>query len=261
VPFGFFLTELDNSLRYWSNKTLTARTSKDREILRVLDLDLRKRVGEHRDEILAELDSGPEQNRAIAAVALGFSDDPAVLSPLLAALSDPSTEVVHNALLGIGILERPETPLGQVLATLLEDPDPHVRSNAAYAVLRVTSAGGDPTGVAAVCRTALADPEAGVRAQAAGVLGVLADTESIEALGVLVLDTVPLVSAAAARSLAQIGLDEPTEKGACARHLVTGLDRLRGTQRDVVVAELTRLAGESRGLDADAWREWAYRLP
>ena len=57
----------------------------------------------------------------IAAAALGFTRDPEVLSPLLDALEDPDPRLVGNALLGLTILEDPNTPTERIASILKYD--------------------------------------------------------------------------------------------------------------------------------------------
>ena len=199
-----------------------------------------------------------------AAMALGFSSDERALSPLLNALSDSNPTVVQNALTGIGLLARPETPTDALTDFLVNHPDPWTRNNAAFALQCIVAARpsdqADPE-LASDCRDALIDEEPGVRAQCASVLGILRDPEAIQPLSDLLYDDVNLVSAAAATSLSHIGRHEMKSKGEAARELVESLDRLDQKRREVVLRELTLLSERNYGDKTEDWMEWAARLP
>jgi HEAT repeat protein len=258
---GFFLTEFDASLRAWTNLRLAGTSQKDQRALRVLESDLLKRASDRQSEIVDELRSGPPQNRAIAAAALGFTEDPEVMTELLAALGDRKGDVVSNALLGLGLLAQPDTPCGQIERLLETSSDAWTRSNAAFALQRIAAAGGRPAGLVDACRRALTDTEPGVRAQAATTLGIAVDAGSVDALDDLLYDDLPLVSSSAAHALASIGLEDLEQKGPAARALVRGLDRVPGRHRNDVLRALVRLNGANLGEGAEPWQEWAARLP
>ncbi len=265
---GYYLTDLDNQLKAWTNLKLTANSNRDRRILRGLERELTQVTARRQDDLLAQLESGYPKNRAVAAVALGFTGDTAVVSPLLNALADPDPEVVNNALLGIGVLASPDTPLAQLCYVLNTDPDAWTRNNAAYAMQAIVYAnvverGAPPEDdcVLEACRDALIDSEPGVRAQAASILGILLDEESLQPLGDLLYDEVPLVSKAAAASLANIGRKRMESKGAVGRLLVNALERVKPSQRAYIITQLQRVSAEDYGDDTELWVEWAYRLP
>jgi len=261
LTIGFFLTELDASLRAWSTYQLTANTAREMRMLRSLERDLGLRTQRRFKDIVAELESGPPTNRAVAAFGLGFSGNPAALSPLLNALSDRDALVVNNALLGLGRLSMPETPLAIPASLLRSHPDAWTRNNAAFAIQGVIAAGGESAEAIEACRAALIDAEPGVRAQAASVLGIVVDTASFEGLADLVHDSVPLASAAGTAALGHIGAAVPALKGRTARRFVQALTHLEGPRRTRVLIELTLLNGINLGEDASDWSEWANRLP
>ena len=265
---GYYLTDLDNQLRAWTNLKLDASTNRERRVLRGLERELTQVTARRQDDLLAQLDSSFPRNRAVAAVALGFTGDDAVVSPLLNALSDPDPGVVNNALVGLGVLGSPDTPLARLCYILNTDPDPWTRNNAAYAMQSVIYASvadrGEPPAddcARESCRDALIDNEPGVRAQAAGVLGILVDEQSVQSLGDMLYDEVPLVSKAAAASLANIGLKRMESKGSVARLLVEALERVDPKHRDYILAQMRHIAADDYGDDTDLWVEWAYRLP
>ena len=261
ASIGFFLTQLDKSLQRWSDLKLTASDAKDERTLQALEKNLELDTRKRQDELVAVLEAGPPTNRQIAAAALGFTHDPAVLSPLLSALSDRDPALVQKALLGLGILALPETPLAQLLHIMLRDSDPWTRNNAAFALQCITSTGGRSMDLAAAALSGLADSEPGVRAQCASILGILEEPEAVEPLANLVYDDVSLVSAAAVTALARIGRFQQQKKGQAARALADALDELEDGRRTQVLRGLMALSDQNLGEDATVWREWAYRLP
>jgi hypothetical protein len=261
-PIGFVISGLDVRLRAWSNLKLEgADAQAARSRLALLEEHLRQEVEKHQSELVEQLQTGPDRNRAVAAGALGFGRRADVEGPLLAALEDRDVDVVRHALLSLGNLGAPETPLAQICFLARRHPDGWVRNNATFAIGRTVAAGNRDACAAEAGRAGLVDPEAGVRAQAAALLGALADAESLPQLASLLDDEVALVGGAAARSLSAIGQAAPERKGDAARALVAAFERADGARRDVLRLELARLAGEDRGSRAADWREWAYRLP
>lgn len=259
---GFFLTEFDASVRAWTNLELSGRSSREQRMRRGLEKEMGQRARKRQEELLSELRSGPPTNRAVAAVALGFTGDPAVVGPLYEALLDPSDDVVHNALLGLGRLGSPDTPTTEICYLLRNDADPWIRNNAAFALQTIVAAGGEPSDLLRrSAREALGDQEPGVRAQCASVLGLAHDADAIEELGDLIYDETPLVSAAAITALGSIGRYRPESKGRCARFLAQALDRVGPKQREFLVSELARMSEVHLGDDPEPWLEWAARLP
>jgi HEAT repeat protein len=260
-PIGFFLTEFDKSLARWSQLELTSSSARDQNALSALEANMRERARERRDELLAVLEAGAPAQRRIAAAALGFARDPGVLGALLACLSERDPILVQKALLGLGVLAEPGTPLLEIRRILRDDPDAWTRNNAAFALLAIAGAGGASPELAEACRAALVDAEPGVRAQCASALGVLGDAGSTALLGELLFDPVNLVSLAAAASLASIGAQRAEQKGAAARLLAAALERTRPDRRARFLGALRLLSGRDLGEDSAPWLEWARRLP
>ena len=259
---GFFLSEFDASLRAWTNLKLGGRGARDDRMRRTLEREMSQRARKRSAEILAELENGPKQNRAVAAVALGFTGDPSMMGPLYAALDDTETDVVHNALLGLGHLASSETPPSELCYLLANDPDPWIRNNAAFALSSVVGAGAElPDFGRRACRDALGDEEPGVRAQCASILAMAEDVRAIEALGDLLYDDVDLVSAAAASALSRIGRKQIETKGRAARLLTDALDRVDQKNRGFLLDELSRMSEIHHGEETEGWREWANKLP
>lgn len=258
---GYFLTRYDESVRAWTNYKLRERTPEVERRLRGLERELRQRANRRLDELIEQVETGPPINRSVAAVALGFTGDPAAQGPLLSALSDPVDDVVQNALLGLGQLGRPDTPTSEITYLMRSSTDPWIRSNAAFALQRIVASGAEGEDILVAARAGLGDEEAGVRAQCAAVVGMLNDDESVEVLSDLLYDDVVLVAAASASSLSRIGLAVDQEKGEIARTLVTALEKLDEDRQAVVLVELIRLCEANLGDEAEDYKEWAYKLP
>lgn len=258
---GYFLTRFDRSLQQWSELQLAAANTRDQTTLAALERSMQDRAKKRQAELVAELENGPPANRRVAAAALGFTHDPTVLPPLLAVLQSRDSELVQKALLAIGVLAHPETPVAEIGFRLLRDPDPWTRNNAAFALLALARAGSTSVELVETARAALADTEPGVRAQCASALGVVADEGALEVLAGLLQDEANLVALAAAAALARIGREHPPQKGTAARALANALDEVRSDRRHHVLGALRWLADADFGTDAQPWREWAYKLP
>jgi HEAT repeat protein len=257
---------MDNRLRAWTNLTLTASTEADYRKWKVLEEDIVYRATRRKEELLEQLETGPPTNRMIAAMSLGFVRPPEegdkVVGPLLNALGDQDPQVVNNAVVALGMLASPETPVAPIAALLVDSSDDRLRLNAALALRKVVEAGAvwEPKWIGEV-RHGLIDTDHGVVAQSALLLGLIADVESIESLTPLLVQEPPLVCSAAAKALALIGSRVPESKGACARALVLGFTKAPEALRPRVHRALVELASRDYGDDEDAWNEWAQRQP
>ncbi|MHC5012873.1 MAG: HEAT repeat domain-containing protein [Planctomycetota bacterium] len=258
---GYLMTQLDQNVQAWSNLKGGARTEEEERKLRGIESWIRGQVRLHLGDVIEQLESGPRNNRAVAAVALGFSQLEEAQSPLLNALEDPDPLVVGNALLGLGKLAMPDTPLAQLCYRLRFDPDPAVRRNAAYALKCIAEAGGWDECAVESARDALTDAEPSVRGMAAVTLALIGDAESLQALNDLLYDEEDFVFAAAATSIAEIGRSHEAHTGEAARILVAVFGKGDKDRRWRVQYELSRLRGENLGEEVEAWRDWAYRIP
>ncbi|MCP3915789.1 MAG: HEAT repeat domain-containing protein [bacterium] len=258
---GVYLAELDVSLKAWNNLLLTARDQGELRRVKMLEEDITFRATKRREAILEQLESGPPSNRQIAALALGFTKSPTVLSPLLAALEDTEPDVVSNALMGLAILRDPETPLAGIAHHMTESPYERNRSNASWAILRVLRSGGDGSEhIRTAAHAALRDDEPSVRAHAALILAHLLDEEALDTLKLQLFDDVNISAGAASRGLAYIGAKQERLKGQCARALTGCLEKVNSTVKASVLRDLMLLSQRNYGKDTDAWVEWSHRL-
>ncbi|MBK7645238.1 MAG: HEAT repeat domain-containing protein [Planctomycetes bacterium] len=261
VPIGKLLAELDLEIRGWTRLKMTAATPEDRTKARELEKVITTQAHARRAELIDQVQTGPLDNRVVAAAALGFTHEPEALSPLVACLEDRNPELVGNALLGLMILGDSNTPLERICDLMRGDPDPWVRTNAAQCLSNLVAAGSGASCVLASARLGLTDPEPGVRAHSALLLGTLLDGESAQGLLDVAHDPVPLASAAALRALVWLGGHEPRSKGTVARGLASMLEGARNTQRVQLLRALNQLSGVSYGEETKAWTDWASRLP
>lgn len=259
---GKYLADLSTSMNAWMEKTLNASTTQESQKQELLEINIRERVHIRQAEILAELEMGPTQNRVIAAAAIGFSNDLATLSPLLAALDDPNDKVVSNALLGLTMLDSPDTPLRRIGELIRFGADPKTRWSAANCARTLIQAGADGAPILDQIRAGLTDVEEPmVRSQCALAIALLGDVDSIDALGVLLFDSVPLVSRSAAEGLAYLGQTQDTHKGEAARTLIQALTEGERELRLRIHPSLVRLSRRDYGLDEEEWTKWGAKLP
>ena len=260
-PIGKFLADTDKAIVHWSNLSLTASSSAEHREARVLESVLVDRTTRRRDELIKEVESGPPINRIRAAAALGFTRSVEAQSPLLAALGDSNPDVVHNALMGLAILGRGDTPLEAIAKLLERNPDAQTRSQAAWAMRSIVQAGGSGQEVVMTARRALVDSEPFVRVQSALTLGISNDKDSVPALGDLLYDKVTLVSRAAGEALTLIAKKDPGQKGPVGRRLVEALTRGDAKLQKRSKEALVQISDVNYGDDLKLWTEWAKRLP
>jgi hypothetical protein len=262
---GLILLELDKSLRIWNDLVLAGRTTRDAHSVKLIEEAITHDAATHFDEIVDQLAGGPPNNRRIAAAALGFSRIPRALAPLLAALSDADAEVVSNALLSLGTLRAPETPLTRVAGFMTDHPAPNVRNNAARALRALLSPATieeERAAARTAARRAIGDADPAVRTSALLLLAELGDYESLERIAVALDDEVALVARAASRAVAHIGANRAQSYGTAARALTAAMLRVEaGAVRDAIRTDLQTLSGRNYGDDDDEWLMWANRLP
>lgn len=258
---GKFLMDLSNSIGEWTRMTLSATSGEDARKQDLLGSWIREQALRRKGELLRELETGPPSNRTVAAAALGFTRSPEVLPALLAALHDREDRVRNNALLGLTLLQSPDTPAGPICELLASEPDPKLRWSAAYCLRSLAEIGVDQPCMLRSGRLALSDSEPMVRCQAALLLGHLGDVESIPQVAALLYDGYPLVAAAASRTIAGLGKRHDEHKGHAARALVQAMEEGDRERRTRILPDLVALSGHNFALDLGLWKEWASRLP
>lgn len=264
TSFGAYLAHLDRSLQTWTNLFLSGDRVRDARTLQGVALDISTRAGKLYSELIETLETGPPQNRRVAAAALGFVQSREALSPmnaLLNALSDPDELVRSNALLGLAVLGDPKTPLGGISQKLQLGTTSAERCNAALALIEILRAGatGDDR-LLALARAGLHDEEPLIRTQCALILAQMQDTSAIEDLALILYeDDVNTPAIAAARALAYLGSHDLHVKGRCARALTASLGMVNSTVKAAVTRDLRKLADKNYSEDED-WVTWSHRL-
>ncbi|MDP6410761.1 MAG: hypothetical protein QGI46_15400 [Planctomycetota bacterium] len=258
---GKLLVDFSSAINAWTMKAWNAGDRRDRQKQERLELYLTAQAKKHKGTLLIELESGPTQNRTVAAAALGFAREANTLSPLLNALDDPEPAVVLNAMLGLTLLRSPDTPLTQACEILRHDANPRMRWSAAYLARTLLEVGARDECVGEAAHIGLSDPEPMVRTQCALIAALLGSTERIGDLSVLLHDDVPLVRSAAARALVHLGLHSPPHKGRAARALVEAMAAAERSERARLAQQLVTLSGHHHGMEVERWAEWANQLP
>lgn len=261
---GIVLADFGRKIKTWTSLRNEGDRSKDGRVLMNIEGSLRHEARSKADLLIQQLQSSPAKvNRQRAAVALGFSDSPDALAPLLVALDDEEPDVVANALLGLAILGEPSTPVKRIAAFFSDRSQPlEVRNNAGQALnsLRGSVVGASSDVVVEAARSALTDPEAPVRVHGIILLARAGDTASIGAIASMLDDEYPLVVRAASRALARLGDVEPRVFGTAARALIGGWKRIdnRGL-KSAVMRDLQVLSRRNYD-DYDDWVQWAADL-
>lgn len=261
APIGKFLADLNGALQAWNNLTLTASTDEERRRSRLLETHLRTVTHERRAELIEQLETGPLNNRIVAAMALGFAADPEVLSPLIAALDDAHEEVISHALLGLWLQGKRDTPLEKICALMQSGASEQVRGNAALCLRTLLQAGAKSDCAVRAARVSIVDPAPSVRTQCALILANEHDVESIQAISDRLYDAQPIVVSAAARALEHLGGQDPHVKGPAARALVKAWIAAKDPAKNFLLRTMIGLSGSNFGSDEDEWAKWAQRLP
>lgn len=259
---GKFLADLNTSIKAWNNLNLAAKTSKEQARGRDIELHIQTVAHQRRGEIVSELESGPLNNRIVAAAALGFTRDPDAQGPLLAALDDTHSEVVSSALIGLWLLQRTDTPIEKICPFFSRDRDDDVRSNAALLIAWLTEHGAKASCELPAARMGLLDASPTVRAHSALILANRLDSDSMQALVDRLDDETGLVYGACTRAITHIGKNVPQARGAAARGLVKAwMAASEDVRKKVYFLGLIDLAQINYGSDEEEWIRWAERLP
>ena len=252
AEIGRLIVDCDRHLRAWTDIMAAPRSEENQEMVSHTAMALGVVVAQNRALLEDQAISGAARNRGITTAALGFSGDPAVLPLLLNNVGSSESEVVAKALLGIGVLRVPSTPIGPIYK-LLNSPvaTPEVVSNAAFALFQLAALTHDDVDgtMSATLLGLLDSPQAQVRAQATLSLGLIKANIAIPPVtDLLAADPDPQVRTAAAFALGQIG-----SKGST-RPLVAALSDPSALTAGTARGALVRIHGRDLGPDADSWR-------
>lgn len=254
---GVTIAMLDKQITAWNNYELGAKDELDRAAQRRIATKIAADTSKKFSIVEQQLSSGSIYNRQVAAMALGFTENPRALPPLLLALEDREPAVVANAALGLSRLALKETDLSPLLALIELDQPMRVRVNASLAIKNVIKAGHPGTDAAAALRRGLLDEEPGVRVHCGLALAHLGDAEAIPDLILLLQDPVPLVMRVASAAIVTIGSLDPHAKGRAARGLAGALQDAKGDREELLIQSLQVLSGRNYGDNKNEWLRWA----
>lgn len=261
MPIGQFLARTDGLISQWNQYKLTERTQSDINKRVQIEITLRNDTKARIDEVIEQLEGPSALNRKRAAGALGFSDDPKAMSPLVNALHDSRWEVISNAAMALSVLKLEDTPMERLANLMMSHDSLLVRSNSAQALRAIAERGGRSKLAIEAARAGLADAEPNVRCQSALILGLHGDSDFVDQIATLLDDPLSLVAKAAVIGLYEIARQDPAKEGRVARAILRVFDHSEGnvhaTQRDV----LGKLRGLDMGKEAKDWIEWADGLP
>lgn len=259
-PIGKLLTDINGSIKAWQNLFMTATTSEEKRKAQLLEQDIMRVSHARRVELVEQLESGPLNNRIVAAAALGFTRDREALSPLLAALDDSHEEVVGSALFGLWLLGDKDTPLDRI-CPLLQRGSEEMRTHAALCLSMLLEKGVQGDCAVAAARLGILDDAPTVRAQCALILAGQHDTGSLQSIADRLYDEKTLVVSAAARALMYLGTQDAHTKGLSARALVKAWLLAKEPAKGQIFKAMVELAGQNYGSDDKEWAKWADRLP
>ncbi|MDP7061965.1 MAG: HEAT repeat domain-containing protein [Planctomycetota bacterium] len=249
---GRLIVDCDRQLRIWSEAMAAPRSQENQDTVALATRALGIFVVKNRPLLENQVISGAPRNRGIASAALGFCGDPAVLPLLMNNVGSSESEVVAKALLGIGVLSVPNTPVGPIYQLLNDDGvNAEVESNAAFALFQIATASEqDLDGTMTSALLLLLDsPQPNVRAQATLSLGLVKANVAIPPItDLLAADPDPQVRTAAAFALGRIGSTASTLP------LVAALDDPAPLAAGSARAALARIHGRDLGPDAESWR-------
>jgi HEAT repeat protein len=260
-PIGLLLTNLDQEITAWNNLFLAAQSETDRSKARNLEKSIMATTYNRRVEVLEQLESGPVTNRIVAAAALGFTRDPVVQGPLLAALDDPEPRVVAAALLGLWLLGREDTPLDRIATQLTRGETEEVRTNAALCLSTLVKNGARSPSLLPALRIGMLDSAPTVRAHCALTLAELGDSASFQAIADMMTDKTTLAAAAGARAVAFLATQDGKLRGKAARAMVGAWIRAEEPAKTSIFRSMVELSGTNYGTDEEEWSKWATRLP
>jgi hypothetical protein len=258
---GKFLSDLNNDIKAWNGLFLRAQTDEEKARCRLMETHITTVAHQRRAEIVTELESGPLNNRIVAAAALGFTHDVEAQSPLLAALDDQHEDVVSNALYGLWLLGRSDTPADRICPMLSSGRDEGVRTQASLLLMSLTAAGATDPCIAPAARLALIDDSPAVRTHCLLIIANLKDSQSLQAVVDSLHDDKPIVVSAAARALTYLSAQDPHSKGLAARALVKAWVAAKEPMKTTIFRALVETAQSNYGTDEKEWAKWAERLP
>jgi hypothetical protein len=234
---------LDQKLRSWSD----ARNRGAIVLEEMLRRDLRRESSRMIGALKNGLASGETATRAIAAAAIGFTEDVASVGLLLPLLEDPSKSVRSNAMLALCLIRSRRTPVSLV-ASKLEDPDPAVRRLAVLCLAELHDPV-DGRDLFPQLAKAFLDADEGVRINATASMVKIADARAVDCLSKAGIAD----SNAKVRLNAAVGLGKLRATGT-ERALAGAMKReMNPAVRRELAGALHAITGKDLGEDAEAW--------
>lgn len=159
--FEKILLNLDKSMDKYVESIVTSGIERVDRRTTGLESYIRETVDKHYASLLhAADDASIPGNQAIAVAALGFSDRPESLSPMVNAVHSADPTVSNNAVFGLSMLRDPRTP-PHLIARIVEDRQADERSRimAAWCLFRLQERLTDPKPVYDKWLEILSQPE------------------------------------------------------------------------------------------------------
>ncbi|MCH2113107.1 MAG: HEAT repeat domain-containing protein [Planctomycetes bacterium] len=251
LEVGQLMVECERHLRTWQLAMSAPRTQENRDSIAFLERAIATLVHREQSSLEVQAVSGPPRNRGIACAALGFSGDPAVVPLLANNVTSEDEFVAENALLGLGRMGDPSTPLTPLYEVVMNTAtSPAVMRNAAYASMSLASTlQVDPDGVLSSILIPIMDhQDERTRAQAIIGLGFIRCAHVLPKLNLRLLEDESIqVRKAAAWALGEIGAR--SSSAVLMRALEDDDPIVGGTAR----GSLTKIHGNDFGPKPDNW--------
>ncbi|MCC6670897.1 MAG: HEAT repeat domain-containing protein [Planctomycetes bacterium] len=252
------LMNLDKSLDRYATALLSAGNDRADRMVVSLETYLAQETKKHFADLVREADRDEfPGNRAIAAAALGFSQKPEALDPILNCLNDRDEAVVNNALLALGALRDPRTPVAR-LAEFVEDEKRPVklRATASWTLMRLQLFVHQPDQVPPVWMRVLQRPveatDPSILVHALRGLGLFRRKEYAAHIRPYLAHPTPLIRTAAALATGFCG-DQASHKDLLVLLKASETNpNVRLTARKALQA---LAGGVDRGYDVEAWRQ------
>lgn len=159
--FDKVILDLDKAMDSYVASTVNSEYQRAERKASGLDDFIRETVTKQFDRLIMAADDPTNPNyRAKAVAALGFSNRPEALDPILNGVRDDDPVIATAAAFGLGVLKDPRTP-PQVLVALVENPnlDEQARIGAAWSLFQVQEVLHDPRPVYQVWMRLLTEPQ------------------------------------------------------------------------------------------------------
>ncbi|MDP7035115.1 MAG: HEAT repeat domain-containing protein [Planctomycetota bacterium] len=244
-----FFSDLDRDLKAWSTAESHQQISRAEELGRQIG----RKVRAHYSFIVSALNGSNRWKQAIAAAAVGFSNDERFCSSLQFCLQSPDETVQINTLTSLGNLRYRWAPQKQILQ-FLEHDRAELRASAAYLLGRILTPSSAESAIGPLMRHT-ADPDRNVRINAIIALAEIGDYHSTPALTDRLLgDPDPAIRSLASQALFRLK-GEPALAG-----LMEGLrQEEEPTVRKNIIISLEKSSHKNFGDNSSQWEEWWTR--